>query len=343
MRWVNTNATNILEQYKEAFSDLFTLDPTMAEELAAYAFLTGTKFKMDSIVKIVPNEFYKKGVGATIRNIINGNTLEDNLPENIANIVMVNHYRLILPKEEMVINGNTATLKNESFSDPKPFIWDNQEGIDVIYIHTNGSFYTKYHTVEKTKFPNYLINTGINITFAQNNDMTSVTTQSSTSINPLVAAGVKPTDMYGNAAKDIQMAEESTQFIGFQSGTAAVSSTDRYREAWGDKANTGNYSKNDVIMVSGSGLFRGVTEAQIKEVLTNKYKPLLDQAIAAGASFRVSNQYNKGNLSDQLIAEYLKAKGYVEEYLNGYSRWSSSSNTQSDSPLNGDDITPCTK
>jgi hypothetical protein len=342
MRWVNTNATNILEQYKEAFSDLFTLDPTMAEELAAYAFLTGTKFKMDSIVKIVPNEFYKEGVGKKIRDIINGNTLEDNLLENIADVIMVNHYKLILPKEEMTINGNTATLKNESFSDPKPFLWSDQGTVDFIYEHTGDGIY-KYYAVEKTKFPNYLINVKKNTTFAVNNDVTSVTTQSSTSINPLVAAGVKPTDMYGNAAKDIQMAEESTQFIGFQSGTAAVSSTDKYREAWGDKANTGNYSKNDVIMVSGSGLFRGVTEAQIKEVLTNKYKPLLDQAIAAGASFRVGNQYNKGNLSDQLIAEYLKAKGYVEEYLNGYSRWSSSSNTQSDSPLNGDDITPCTK
>jgi hypothetical protein len=150
---------------------------------------------------------------------------------------------------------------------------------------------------------------------------------STTETNPLVAAGVKPTDMYGNAAKDIQMAEESTQFIGFQSGSASVSSTNKYRLAWGDKANTGNYSANDVIMVSGSGTFRGVTEKQIREALSEKYKPLLNAAIAAGASFRVGNQYAKGNLSDQLIAEYLKAKGYIEEKLNGYSRWTPSQPT----------------
>jgi hypothetical protein len=156
MRWVNTNATNILEQYKEAFSDLFTLDPTMAEELAAYAFLTGTKFKMDSIVKIVPNEFYKKGVGATIRNIINGNTLEDNLPENIANIVMVNHYKLILPKEEVIIQGSTAILKNESFGDPKQFVWSDQGTADFIYEHIGDGIY-KYYAVEKNKLPNYII------------------------------------------------------------------------------------------------------------------------------------------------------------------------------------------
>jgi hypothetical protein len=147
------------------------------------------------------------------------------------------------------------------------------------------------------------------------------TTQSPTSVNPLVAAGVKPTDMAGNAAKDIQMAAESTQFIGFQSGQATVSSTNKYREAWGNKANTGKYSASDVVMVSGSGLFRGVTEAQIKETLTNKYKPLLELAVQAGASFRVGNQYAKGNLSDELIAKYLKAKGYQEEKLPGYSRW----------------------
>ncbi|MFO0089577.1 MAG: hypothetical protein ACK518_01970 [bacterium] len=139
--------------------------------------------------------------------------------------------------------------------------------------------------------------------------------------NPLIEAGVKPTVMYGNAAKDIQMATESTQFIGYQSGTAAVSSTNKYREAWGNKANTGSYTSSDVVMVSGSGTFRGVTEDQIRETLGEKYKPLLDKAIAAGASFRVGNQYAKGNLSDQLVAEYLQKKGYTEEKLNGYSRW----------------------
>jgi hypothetical protein len=141
-------------------------------------------------------------------------------------------------------------------------------------------------------------------------------------VNPLSQAGVKPTDMYGNAAKDIQMASESTQFIGFQSGSATVSSTNKYRLAWGDKANTGNYTSSDVVMVSGSGTFRGVTEAQILKTLKEKYKPLLEQAIEAGASFRVGNQYAKGNLSDKLVADYLSTKGYIEEKMNGYSRWS---------------------
>ena len=128
--------------------------------------------------------------------------------------------------------------------------------------------------------------------------------------------------MSGNAAKDIQMAEESTQFIGFQSGNATVSSTKKYKEAWGNKANTGNYTETDIVMVSGSGLFRGVTREQIIETLSTKYKSLLNAAIKANASFRVGNQYEKGNLSDQLVAEYLQKNGYTEERLNGYSRWS---------------------
>jgi hypothetical protein len=180
-------------------------------------------------------------------------------------------------------------------------------------------------------------------------------TQSSTGVNPLVEAGVKPTDMYGNASKDIQMASESTQFIGF--GTIMkegnVSSTDKYSKAWGNKANTGSYTANDIIMVSGSGNFgRGgvdkkVEAEAIKKTLSEKYKPLLDKAIVAGASFRIGNQYTKGNLSDEIVGKYLKQKGYTEEKLNGYSRWTSpikstqpSTQVQSKQPVESSKVYP---
>ena len=161
MRWVNTNATNILEQYKEAFSDLFTLDPKMAEKLAKYAFLTGTKFKMDSIVKIVPNEFYREGVGKQIRDIINGNTLETYLPDDIADTMMINHYKLILAKEELEFEGTLGLARST-----KPYIWNNHKGVDIIYKHLGSGRYEEYHKVEKTKFPNYLINLENNSNFA---------------------------------------------------------------------------------------------------------------------------------------------------------------------------------
>ena len=76
MRWVNINAGNALELYKEAFSRLFESDPEMAKELSLYAFLTGIKFTMEGLVKIVPSKFYLTDVGRIIRNIINGELLD---------------------------------------------------------------------------------------------------------------------------------------------------------------------------------------------------------------------------------------------------------------------------
>jgi hypothetical protein len=207
---------------------------------------------------------------------------------------------------------------------------------------------------------------------------TATPTQSSTSVNPLVEAGVKPTDMYGNAAKDIQMAQEAIdsadgQFIGYGtvSRQGTPSSTNKYAAGWGFKANTGKYSSNSVIMVSSSGTFgRGGVSLDeeapaIKTTFLTKYKPLLDEAVKAGASFRIGNNYEKGvnkdtslekikkgeyfkgNYGDALVAEYLKAKGYTEEKLNGYSRWTSpikstqpSTQVQSKQPVESSKVYP---
>lgn len=151
------------------------------------------------------------------------------------------------------------------------------------------------------------------------NNRENKTTDESAAADPLTAAGVKPSDMYGNAAKDIEMAKKATQFIGKKSGDASVSSTDKYRQAWGNKANTGVYSVSDTVMISGSGLFRGVTADQIKSTLSSFYKPLIEAAISAGAKFVVGNQYTKGNLSDELVHKYLISKGYTETRNNGWS------------------------
>ena len=58
--------------------------------------------------------------------------------------------------------------------------------------------------------------------------------------------------------KDIAMAEVATQFIGISAAPPDTpSSTRNYQKAWGDRANTGEYSASDTIMVSGSGFWRG--------------------------------------------------------------------------------------
>jgi hypothetical protein len=129
-------------------------------------------------------------------------------------------------------------------------------------------------------------------------------------INPAVAAHTK---------KDVAMAAVATQFIGKSAAPPEVpSSTRNYERAWGERANTGVYCQSDIIMVSGSGPWRGVTNQQIEATFTTYYKPLLEQAITAGSSFVVGNA--KG--TDQLVQSYLKERGYklestADNYLKG--------------------------
>ncbi|PLZ43406.1 hypothetical protein CBP26_05285, partial [Fischerella thermalis WC538] len=110
--------------------------------------------------------------------------------------------------------------------------------------------------------------------------------------------------------KDIAMAQIATQFIGKSAAPPGTpSSTRNYEQAWGERANTGNYSKEDTIMVSGSGPWRGVTSEQIAQTFENHYKPLLDKAIAVKSSFLVGNAQG----TDQLVQNYLQEKGYKVE------------------------------
>lgn len=114
-----------------------------------------------------------------------------------------------------------------------------------------------------------------------------------------------------NRIKDRIMAQIATQFIGYSSqrNLNILSSTEDYRVAWNryGLANTGNYVKEDIIMVSGSGPWRGVTQGEIEAVFQQKYTPLLDKAINNTSRFVVGNA--KG--TDQLVQAYLKGTGYT--------------------------------
>jgi hypothetical protein len=126
--------------------------------------------------------------------------------------------------------------------------------------------------------------------------------------------------------KDMAMAEVATQFIGKSAAPPETpSSTRNYEQAWGQQANTGNYSKDDIIMVSGSGPWRGVTSEQIIQTFQNHYKPLLDKAIEAKSSFVVGNA--KG--TDQLVQNYLQEKRYkLEQTSKGYNLFDPIENTK---------------
>ena len=114
-----------------------------------------------------------------------------------------------------------------------------------------------------------------------------------------------------NKIKDDAMAAIATQFIGFPAKPGVASSTENYRKAWGDKANTGVYTADDIIMVSGSGVFRGVTIADATKVFNERYIPLVDKAIAASSKFVV------GGCSgvDELLKSYVESKNYSAEWV----------------------------
>ena len=119
--------------------------------------------------------------------------------------------------------------------------------------------------------------------------------------------------------KDIAMAHIATQFIG-KSCTALdkPSSTREYEKAWGDNANTGVYSSSDIIMISGSGLWRGVTQVMVDEMFNSHYIPLINKAIQSNVRGFVCGWANG---IDNQVKEYLLSKGYSESKCKGFSKF----------------------
>ena len=123
---------------------------------------------------------------------------------------------------------------------------------------------------------------------------------------PLSLSTVKP------MIKDIAMAAVATQFI----GTSAVSksSTELYRQAWADWkggcANTGVYTAEDVVMVSGNGSYRA-TEAQIAQTFTKSYVPYLALVVSAKATVVVGDCSGM----DCLVRDYLVEAGYQKTWV----------------------------
>ncbi len=129
-------------------------------------------------------------------------------------------------------------------------------------------------------------------------------------LNPRVAVPMQ---------KDIAMAEIATQFIGQSAAPSYTpSSTRNYMNAWAaiGRANTGSYTAQDVVMVSGSGPWRGVTQSQIEITFKAHYEPLLERVAQTRAQVVVGAAAG----TDQLIRQYLEARGYQFESTNGYLR-----------------------
>lgn len=124
--------------------------------------------------------------------------------------------------------------------------------------------------------------------------------------NPLSNIQPKNQQVAHHMKKDLAMAEVATQFIGFPVQMNGKSSTEKYLFAWGDRANTGVYTANDIVMVSGNGPWRAEKES-LEQVFEQKYIPLLTKAIAAKAKIVIGSA--KG--TDLLVQNYLKSQGYA--------------------------------
>ncbi|NJN07482.1 MAG: ribonuclease HI family protein [Richelia sp. RM1_1_1] len=141
------------------------------------------------------------------------------------------------------------------------------------------------------------------------------------SINPIAHLEPVSQATAKHMVKDNAMAKVATQYIGISAAPKDTpSSTRNYAEAWSDKANTGSYTNEDTIMVSGSGPWRGINQTQIEENFKKEYVPLLDKAITARSDIVVGNA--KG--TDELVKNYLQEKGYkLEQTTDNYAKLSS--------------------
>lgn len=108
--------------------------------------------------------------------------------------------------------------------------------------------------------------------------------------------------------KDQEISNKATQFIGEGS---KQSSTEMYRKAWGDKANTGNYTEDDRVFVSLD------TESKRKHVTLDTSETLKDnisKAVQAGATIVTNPFVNEGesHVSKVVLSNFLAEKNYVE-------------------------------
>ncbi len=90
------------------------------------------------------------------------------------------------------------------------------------------------------------------------------------------------------------------------------SSSEAYRIAVGDKANTGNYTSSDIVAISVEGNRTGRIKPDYKE---------LEKAVEANVTFITDNTQDRNrsyNIGEREVGEYLESKGYSE---NGNGIW----------------------
>lgn len=106
-------------------------------------------------------------------------------------------------------------------------------------------------------------------------------------------------------AKDQVKSDKATQFIGIG---AVGSSTHQYMLDWGNRANTGKYTREDVVFISING-------KRFNRIGFSAIKSLVDMAIQAKSNFVTDSPYHRNrssNIGEREVAQYLESNGYQE-------------------------------
>lgn len=104
-------------------------------------------------------------------------------------------------------------------------------------------------------------------------------------------------------AKDQAKSDRANKFIGRGS---AASSTAQYAKDWGENANTGSYTADDVVFVSAEGNRTGRVLPDFAE---------LNRAMSAGATLVTDSKANRDrpyNVGEREVASHLAKHGYIE-------------------------------
>lgn len=113
-----------------------------------------------------------------------------------------------------------------------------------------------------------------------------------------------------NLHRDLQKAKSASKFIGRGS---ALSATEQYRVAAGNRANVGYHEAKDVVFVSADGKASGRVRPDFAEI---------EKAVQAGATLVTDGLYSREhtyNVGEQEVAAFLASVGYAEEPDSG--RW----------------------
>jgi hypothetical protein len=108
-----------------------------------------------------------------------------------------------------------------------------------------------------------------------------------------------------------------TSYIGVPlSLEGTKTATERYRQVWGERANTGRYTKSDRIVVIGNQPTGD--RSALKAHFDQHYKPLIQAGVDAGATFLIPQESGIAALAKEYLRRTLKLEVLLDEQMGVY-------------------------